>query len=215
MKIKLLLILFISSIFYCQSQQLYFEINKTSSQFEYKNSQGNELSNILPKTNNNMAFGFRFQGIKNKLSLTAGVTYNSYGAIGSDPILDNRYEWDVTYVGVNVGIDYKLFELRELKFSFKTTLGSEFLVQGSQTLNNQVYNLVKEKEFNQSFFMVNGGFAVQYPINNKASIYGQYMAGKSFTAFQENTIDSEELNFFHHGFGIGIIIKLPNINCSF
>lgn len=214
MRIKLLL-LFLFSFFLTHSQQLYFEINKTSSKFEYKNSQGNELTNILPKTNNNMALGMRFQGVKDKLSITTGLTYNSYGAVGSDPILDNRYEWDVTYVGVNVGLDYKLFELRELKFSIKGIIGSEFLVQGSQTLNNQVYNLVKEKEFNQSFFMVNGGIAVQYPINDRASIYGQYMVGKSFTAFQENTIDSEELNFFAHGFGIGIILKLPNTDCSF
>lgn len=214
MRIKLLL-LFLFSFFLAQSQQLYFEINKTSSKFEYKNSQGDELTNILPKTNNNMALGMRFQGIKDKLSITTGLTYNSYGAVGSDPILDNRYEWDVTYVGVNVGLDYKLFELRELKFSIKGTVGSEFLVQGSQTLNNQVYNLVKEKEFNQSFFMVNAGIAVQNPINDRAVIYGQYMVGKSFTAFQENTIDSEELNFFAHGFGIGVILKLPNTDCSF
>ncbi len=214
MRIKLLLF-FLFSFSLTQSQQLYFEVNKTSSRFEYKNSQGNELTNILPKTNNNMALGMRFQGVKDKLSITAGATYNSYGAVGSDPILDNRYEWDVTYVGVNVGLDYKLFELRELKFSLKGTIGSEFLIQGSQTLNNQVYNLVKEKEFNQSFFMVNGGIALQYSINDRASIYGQYMVGKSFTAFQENTIDSEELNFFAHGFGIGIILKLPNTDCSF
>lgn len=215
MKIKLLSMLFVVGFISANAQQLYFEMSKTSSSFDYKNSQGQELVNILPKTNNNMALGFRFQGIKNQLSFIAGATYNTYGAIGSDPILDNKYEWDVTYVGVNVGMDFKLFEVQEVIFSLKTTLGSEFLVQGSQTLNNQVYDLVKEEEFNQSFFMVQGGLALQYPINRTASIYGQYMVGKSFTAFQNNSIDNEELNFFSHGFGIGIIIKLPNTDCSF
>ncbi len=215
MKIKLLFFLFSFFILSIQSQQLFFEFNKTSSTFDYKNSQGQGLTNILPKSNNNMGIGYRFPAIKNKLSVVIGLSYNNYGAIGSDQILDNFYEWDITYAGLNVGFDYKLLEMRDLLFSFKTNLSTEFLVQGAQTLNNQVFNLVGEDEFNQSLFFVNAGLTMQYPISDKASIYAQYMFGKSFTVFKENSIDNEKLNIFAHGIGIGIIVKLPNSSCYF
>ncbi len=215
MKIKLLFLILITASISMNSQQLYFEYSKTSSSFDYKNSQGIGLLNILPKTNNNLGAGYRFPAVKNKLNIILGLSYNSYGAFGSDEILDNYYEWDVAYVGLNIGLDYKIFTTRQLLFSFKTTLSTEFLVQGNQTLNNQVFNLVGEEEFNQSFFFVNAGLTMQYPINDNTSIYGQYMVGKSFSAFKESTIDNEQLNIFSHGFGIGIIVKLSTRDCIF
>ncbi len=215
MKMKLLsLILFMASIS-MSSQQLYFEYSKTSSSFDYENSQGLGLLNLLPKTNMNLAIGYRFPAIKNKLNIILGLSYNSYGAIGSDEILDNYYEWNVTYAGVTAGIDYKIFTTRQLLFSFKTTISTEFLVQGNQTLNNQVFNLVGEEEFNQSLFFVNAGLTMQYPINDRTTIYGQYVVGKSFSVFKESTIDNEQLNIFSQGLGIGIIVKLSTLDCTF
>lgn len=215
MKIKLLFLILFTSSISINSQQLYFEYSKTNSSFDYENSQGLGLLNILPKTNTNLAVGYRFSAIKDKLNIVLGLGYNSYGAIGSDFILDNYYDWDVSYVGFNAGFDYKIFSTRQLIFSIKANVSTEFLVQGNQTLNNQVFNLVGEEEFNQNLFFINGGLAVQYPISDKMSIYGQYMLGKSFTAFKETTIDNEQLNILSHGFGIGIIMKLSRIDCTF
>jgi len=205
-------------VFFYQSgfgQQLYLEVGKTVSSFQYKNSEGQALENLLSKPNTYMAMGYRSALIEEKLHFSVGGTYSGYGAIGSDQRLDNYFEWDVTYLGAEAGIDMTLFRIRDFTFYLKASLAFEVLIAGTQTINNQVFNLVGEPEFNNTIFFGRGSLGMQYPISNNTSIYANYKLGRTVLVGQGNATDKESLNLIAHQFGIGLIISLPNCNCPF
>lgn len=200
--------------FLCDGQQLYMEYGTTISSFDYKNSQGQPLDNLLSKSKSYYGLGYRRDMNASKtLFLSLGASYNSYGAIGSESSIDNYFEWDVSYLGLKAGLDFKLFELRELVFFVKGSVAVEFLVRGNQTINNDVYNLVGEDEFNNRILFFRGGVGMQYPISNSTAIFAGYSYGKSVLISSGENAEKLKLNA--HQFGIGFIINLPNCFCSF
>jgi hypothetical protein len=199
--------------FSCFCQHLYVELGSTISSFDYVNSQGKPLDNLLGKSKSYFGMGYR-QAINNgkTLFLSLGATYNSYGAIGSENRLDTYFEWDVSYLGVKAGLGVKLFELRDLTFLANVSMATEFLIRGDQIINNDVFDLVGEEEFNNTVFFLRGGVEMQYPVSKSTAIFVSYTYGTSvLISSGEN---SEKLNLIAHQFGIGFIINLPSCNCS-
>lgn len=213
---RIILILIITLSCNSYGQQLLVEFGKTMSAFDYKNSIGQPLDNLLSKPNNYLKMGYR-DVLNNEDTFFVSITgtYNGYGAIGSDRQLDNYFEWDVTYLGLEAGLDYRAFRLREFSFYIKGSVAAEFLIQGTQTLNNQVFNLVGEEEFNDYLFFLRGGLMMTYPISRTTIISANYSVGKTALLNQGNPLDKEELNVMAHQFGFGIIISLPNCNCPY
>ncbi|GAA4812213.1 outer membrane beta-barrel protein [Litoribaculum gwangyangense] len=196
------------------SQQLYMELGSTVSSFDYTNSQGLPLNNLLSKSDSYFGMGYR-QVINNEktLFLALGLTYNNYGAIGSESSVDNFFEWDVSYLGIKAGLDYRIFQLRDLSFYVKGSIASEFLIRGNQTINNDVFDLVGEEEFNNNILFLRVGLGIQYPISNSTAIYAGYSYGKSVLISSGENAEKLKLNA--HQFGIGFIINLPNCFCDF
>ncbi|WP_345169802.1 hypothetical protein [Algibacter aquimarinus] len=196
------------------SQQLYMEIGSNVSEFDYRNSQGNPLNNLLSQSKSYFGMGYR-KVINNEktLFLSLGATYNSYGAIGSESSVDNYFEWDISYLGLKAGLGLKMFELTDLSFYAKVSVASEFLIRGNQTINNDVFNLVGEEEFNNNIFFVRGGISMQYPISNSTAISANYTYGRSVLI--NSGVSAEKLNLVAHQFGIGFIINLPSCYCDF
>ncbi|MDO5972096.1 outer membrane beta-barrel protein [Flavivirga aquimarina] len=213
MKKQLLLnLIFISSISGF-AQQLYIEYGSNVLSFDYKNSQGMPLDNLLPQSKTYLGMGYRDNINREKtLYLSLGATYNGYGAIGSDLRLDNYFEWDVSYLGVTAGLDIKLFQLNDFLFYIKGAIATEFLIRGNQTINNQVYNLVGEDEFNSSIFFIKGSLGMQYPISRSTAIFANYTFGKTVLINSDTSEETLKLNA--HQFGFGFIINLPNCNCD-
>ena len=196
------------------SQQLFMEMGSTISSFDYENSQGQTLDNLLSKSDTYFGMGYRqVINTSKTLFLALGVSYNNYGAIGSESSVDNFFEWDVSYLGMKAGLDYRLFQLRDLSFYLKGSVASEFLIRGNQTINNDVYNLVGEEEFNNNIFFLRAGIGIQYPISNNTAIYAGYSYGKSVLISSGENAEKLKLNA--HQFGIGFIINLPNCFCDF
>ena len=190
------------------------EYGSTISAFDYKNSQGLPLNNLLSKSKSYFGMGYRQVVNKRKtLFLTAGLSYTNYGAIGSERSVDNFFEWDVSYLGIKAGADIRLFQIQDLSFFAKASVASEFLIRGNQTINNDVFNLVGEEEFNNNILFLRAGIGLQYPISNSTAIYAGYSYGKSvLISSGEN---AEKLKLGAHQFGIGFIINLPNCYCDF
>ncbi|MEL6812455.1 MAG: outer membrane beta-barrel protein [Bacteroidota bacterium] len=194
------------------SQQMFVELGTSVTSFDYKNAQGQTRDNLLSKPGVNVAMGYRDDIMRERLFLRIGAVYNSYGAIGSDRRLDNLFEWEVNYLGAGVGLDYRLFGLRDFSFFLKGSASIEFLVRGTQTVNNQVFNLVGEDEFNNSIFFARGGLEMQYPISRNTRLSVNYSYGR--TTLLKNNNDDETLNFLAHQFTVGLVISLPNCNCA-
>ena len=197
---------------YCQ--QLYMEYGTTISAFDYENSQGQPLDNLLSKSKSYFGMGYRHVLNNRKtVFLAAGLSYNNYGAIGSESSVDNFFEWDVSYLGVKAGLDIRLFQLQDLSFFASVSVASEFLIRGNQTINTDVFNLVGEEEFNNNILFLRAGVGLQYPISNSTAIYAGYAYGKSVLISSGENAEKLKLNA--HQFGIGFIINLPNCFCDF
>lgn len=209
---------FCFSFLVCQlsfSQLLYTEMGQTISNFSYKNSVGGTLDNLQSGTSTYIGAGYFFDLPGDKATILLGGLYTNYKALGSDTTLDNYFEWDVSYVGINTGLSYEFARSREFVFFAKITASLEYLLRGNQVLNNQVFNLSGEDEFDNFILVPRASIGVQYPISNKAALYIQYQYGKSFSLTNSNPTDSETLSINTHNFGIGILINLPGCNCSF
>lgn len=214
MKKLLLFLILVSFGWHCNSQQLYMEYGSTISSFDYKNSRGQRLNNLLSKSKSYFGMGYRHTLNKAKtLFLRGGLSYNNYGAIGSESSVDNYFEWDVSYLGVKGGVDVKLFQLTDLVFFANGSVASEFMVRGTQTINNDVFNLVGEEEFNNNILFLRAGVSMQYPISSSTAIVAGYNYGSSILI--NSGISAEKLKLNAHQFGIGFIINLPTCYCDF
>lgn len=211
---KLVIILILAMSMATYGQQLYVEYGATISSFDYKNSQGQSLDNLLSESNNYFGMGYRDNlNLDKTLFISIGATLSGYGAVGSDRTLDNYFEWDVTYLGINAGLDIKLFQTRDFTFYFKGSIAEEFLIRGNQTINKQVYDLVGEDEFNNNIFFVRGSLGMQYPISRNTALFANYTYGKTIVLNSGKNEETLKLNT--HQFGIGFIISLPSCNCDF
>ncbi|WP_146191841.1 hypothetical protein [Algibacter marinivivus] len=214
MKKHLLFVLFVFTSLFGISQQLYMEYGSTISSFDYENSQGQPLDNLLSKSKSYFGMGYRHTLNKAKtIFLRGGVNYNNYGAIGSENSVDNYFEWDVSYLGIKGGADIKLFEYNDFRFFANGSVAYEFLVRGTQTINNDVFNLVGEPEFNNNILFLRAGVSMQYPISTGTAIVAGYNYGSSILI--NSGISAEKLNINAHQFGIGFIINLPTCYCDF
>lgn len=190
-------------------QQLYMEYGSTISQFDYINSRGESLDNLLSTSNSYFAIGHRKKINKAKTAfLNLGASYNNYGAVGSFGTLDNYFAYDLSYIGVNAGIDVRLFGLKDFSFYLKASLAAEVLVRGNQTINNQVYDLLREGGLNNNIVFARGGAMMQYVVTKNTSLFVNYSYGKSLIIISDE--NGEKLNFDAHQVGIGFIINLPS-----
>jgi len=203
------------------AQQFSFEYGKVISKFDYKSSSGEVMANMQGSTNDHLGLGFNLPINKSNLYFIAGILHNKYGAQSSDEILGNYYEWKVNYLDVAVGIGYEFLKTNTqqnykntnsesaLTFYVQLYTGPEFFLQGSQTINNQVYNLKGVEQFDKPLIFAQGGIGVRYYALKSVAVFAQYMGGKSFSVFKPESGDSEKLNFITHTISLGVCIILP------
>ena len=216
-----LLIIFFFLTLTLNAQQFSLEFGKVLSSFEYQTSEGEELNNLQGSTNNHLGIGFKMPIRRTSFYFLSGISYNKYGAEGSDDILGNYYDWELNYIGVRIGGGYEFFKgnsflnIRnsntEQGFTFfvQTDVTPEFLVQGTQTINRDVYNLKGVEQFDKPFLAVNGGIGVIYYASKTVSVYAQYMGGMSFSVFNSESSSNENLDFIIHTISLGLSISLP------
>lgn len=175
-KITLVLLLFIATN--ATAQQLYLEGGKSSTTFDFKSSKGVKLDNLQATAHSFMAIGYRKKVFRENLSLSLGANYSGYGAIGSNGAQGNYMEWVVNYAGLNVGLDYTVFNVRKASVYLKGAASTTFFIQGSQTLNSRVIDLKNNEDFGTMLNMQLGaGFS--HPVSENLSFYAQYLYGKS------------------------------------
>ena len=206
-------LLFSLFAFAASSQIIYFETGKTLSSFDYKNSAGTPLKNLKGSNQNSLGIGVKESLFHSPWHISFDAAYNRYGSMGSDPILGNYYEWDVTYLGANLGFEYEFFkpetnynEQHGFSFYLKTSVAAEFLLDGTQNLNNQISNLKGVEEFDKPFYFLRGGVGLNYYISKTFVVFAQYMGGKSFLV--GSSANQEQLHLITHNISIGFSINL-------
>ncbi|MFC5044539.1 hypothetical protein ACFSTE_15320 [Aquimarina hainanensis] len=195
------------------------ETGSSVATFEFKNSMGTSLDNLLPKTNTYIAIGYKHSFMTNAIrsykkssffdkgvNIVFGVSYTPYGASGSDT--NNSFEWDVNYLGANLGVEYGVFSVNDFTFYIKAATSFEYLLNGTQRINNQVFNVFREEEFKSLAVFIRTGVGINYPISNKSNLFAQYTYGKSFALKDRGSSSDEQLHIKNHMIGIGITINI-------
>ncbi len=216
MKTTLLsLLLLLGAMEFVEAQQLFLKTGGTVSNFQYKNSKGVPLENLQSVGKFHFGIGNRYLMDRGSLFFTYDASWNNYGAIGSDPRLDNFFEWDLTYAGLRAGLDAKFLEIHDFSASFSGNIGMEYLVRGTQVINNQAYDIRKSEEYNPLNLMLWVGPMVSYELSRKSAICFQYQLGYSLLNAQGAGNDNEQLRLLAHQFSIGFLINITNVYCPF
>jgi len=206
------LIILFSLLFSIQtkSQELMIEGGKSLTSLKFKDSQGENLDNLQATSQNYISLGFRKNVVKDVLHIVLGTGINSYGAIGSDNTVNNFFEWETTYLGIYAGVDVRLYKANNVSFFLRGTTSAEFILQGSQTLNNQVFNLVGEEDFDKTNFFFRGGAIVSYEFTESVSVFFQYKYGQSLQKLNTDASSNNltETNLNSHDIGFGLVINL-------
>jgi len=212
---KILCYLLFSLIaFSATSQQLYLEMGRVNTKFDYINSDGSSLQNVTGKSNIFMALGYNHFVPKTRVSIFAGLAYNKYGANSSDELLNNYFEWDLSYIAPHVGLGYEFFkplemlpEFRGFTVTIKGAIATEFMLKGSQMVNNLVYDLNDLEPYKSPVFYYRCGVQVNYYLSKNLVCFAQLTAAKS-ARIEEllygKLINHEELRFKTQSFGFGI-----------
>ena len=176
-KLFLFLFLFSSKL---NAQQAYLDIGKSTTKFIYDDSKGARLKNLEPTSHSYMAVGYRNRLFNaKKLKGLVGIRYSGYGAYGSDKTLGNIYKWDLNLIELNLGLEYKIMNIKRASLFVKEISTIEYVIQGTQTINNKIYNLKGIEEFNKPMFDFKLGIGFLQPLSEKVSFYVQYSAGTS------------------------------------
>lgn len=204
---KFLCLLFFLWAVSSNAQQLYLEGGKTISSFDYHDSRGMRLDNLHSTVWSYMGVGFRLDTLVKYLGISMELNYNNYGALGNDNSYNNYLVWQLSYTGIKLGVDYEFLHLKKSAFYVKGTASAELLIQGTQTINKVVYDLVGEDDFNKKgyFFMLGGGF--RHSLTNTTSLYIQYMGGQN-TTLKNGPSDLEKLQISAHNLGFGLLINI-------
>lgn len=194
-----------------KAQEIYIEVGKVTSNFNYENSDGDELD-LLKTTNNSIGFGMKGPLVRNgeRVYMTLGVTLQKYGATGSDPGLGLGYTWDVNYLGVNTGLEFDAVELGDFQFFLKGLVSGEFFMQGTQTINNQQFNLKGEEQFDGLKVFIRGGGGFNYTVKKDITAFGYYLIGGNYLNIGEDKSSNEKLQITTHNITIGVLFRLQN-----
>ena len=201
--------LFLATALSSFSQEVFLEGGLTTSNFEFTNSNGQELENLNSVRKGYLSVGFSHEISTEGLNVSVGASHNSYGSVGSDDVLGTFFEYDVDYLGINLGFDYELFTFYDFTPFLKVNASYEFLLQGTQRLNNQVFNLKGVEEFDDAGIFFRGGLGVSYPISEKSTIYVLYTYGQSLDLEDTSPNSNEKLKIYMNNIGIGFTLSLP------
>jgi len=195
------------------SQIIHFETGKLISSLKYKNSAGTVLQGLKVSNQNNIGAGARFSLFYSPWHVSCDASYNRYFSKGSDPVLGNYYEWDFTNLGVSLGIEYEFFkpavnynEQHGFSMNLKIAGAVEFLLDGTQNLNNQLTDLNGVEEFDKPFYFLKGGVTFNYYISKTYLIFLQYTGGMSFLIGSYN--NQEQFRLVSHNVSLGVAVNL-------
>jgi hypothetical protein len=145
-----------------------------------------------------------------RVYMTLGSTLMKYGATGADQSLGLGYSWDVTYLGINTGLEFDAIEVGDFQFFLKGLVSGEFFLQGTQTINNDYYNLKGEQQFDGLKVFVRGGGGFNYTVKKDITAFGYYLIGGNYFNIGDDKSSGEKLVITSHNINIGVLFRLQN-----
>jgi len=215
MKNILFCVLLVAFVSNAAGQQFYLETGMVISSFNYRNSDGDRLTDLKGTNLNGFGIGAAMPVMKSPWMVFLELSNNKYGATASDPEIGNFSEWDVSCLGLTLGGSYEFFKPRMINIdregfsvTVRAALAPELLIAGKQKLNSQVYDLSGEEEFDKPFFFVKGGVSVNYYLTRNYIVFSRYMFGRSLLF--GNYDGQEKLNIMSHTISLGFALDISH-----
>ena len=200
--------------FLLNAQSVSLDFGQSSSSFIYKNSNGDELDNLTNKWGDILSIRYTHPFYYKPLLMCWGLQKNEYGARSLDA--ENNFSWDISYVGINMGLDYTfdLLKMRDdslasnnrlLTAVINTSLSHSWFTIGVQEINDRVYDL---KEFDNNFnnlTKVQIGVGLLYGLYENTSFSLKYSFHRGLNNMET---DDQKLYLFAHHILFGIVIDL-------
>jgi hypothetical protein len=200
-------------------QSLYVCLGKTNAKIQFKDTEGSNLAGLNASQEGAFWLGARTPIKASEFHVSADVSYQRYINNGSEPVSKNYYAWDATFVGLQLGIDYEFlkpkfayFKKQAFSVCAKLTLGPEFLLKGTQNVNNQLTDLKGADEFDKPFFYARGGVSGNYYFSKEFCAYIQYLGGKSFLLGDYS--NQQQAGYITHSLMVGFAYSLVYTNVS-
>ncbi len=188
-----------------QAQELYLDGGKSVTTFNFKDALSNELNDLQSTNHSYIDVGYRGKLFTESIFFVGGLGVNSYGAVGNDSF-GNYLDWETTYASLYVGIDAEIFKIKAFSFHLKGTVGPEVMLQGTQTLNNLVFDILNEQDFNTPFVFIRGAASFEYSVSETIAVFFQYRFGRGSQI--NNNESGADLTYISNDYGIGLIFKL-------
>lgn len=198
--LSLMLLLFLSSVSY--SQQLNIAVGRISSTFDYLNSDGDAIDNLHSVNGFHYSLGYRMT-LNERIYLTSTVAFNNYGNEGSDAILDNYYRWNTQYLGLSISPSYEFLQASNFRLAAMLDVSPQFMINGQQTINNQIFSLKGIEQFDSPFLFLRGGIGANYCLDETVAVSLNYHYGLG-SPFQKSS-DGEELTFRTSTISLGLL----------
>lgn len=184
------------------SQQFLSEVGRVTTQFDYKDSEGNNPLEFFPRAGNHYQFAYRMN-LGKVLHASAGLIYNRHITEGSDPLYNNKYRWDVEYAGLGVGMDLEFYKAKGFSLLGRAAIEPQFFIKGSQTINQQIHSLKKVEQFENPFVFFKAGLGMTYCADPRMAVSIKYQLGQG-RAFGTSS-DSEKLRLMTHTISVGLL----------
>jgi hypothetical protein len=205
---KYLIILILTTSYHAFSQEVYVNVGKNFTRFNYKNSEGQANSNLFSGIGNFYEVGVAIPFTNEHFIYSANLSLNEYDATGGNSA--TTYRWNTQYLGIKGGIEYSFFPYSynasgDLDFTVDAGLIGQSIIFGKQEINGSYYDLVRNKEFSGIVLGSSIGGQVKYAIAS----FGFISVGYNY-CYNVNISNSsqEKLSFSTHQIGLGFHLPI-------
>jgi hypothetical protein len=186
MKTKSLLLLCFLATQLLTAQEFYIKTGKNFTKYDYSNSSGASNNNLRSGSGDSYEVGY-LHPITAKFSYSAAITWDQLNAQGANGT--SFYSWNTDYVGIQNSVLYTIFKTRnDIAIDVKAAINTVTIVSGRQLLNNEYYDLTKQKEFNGILFQPLLGLQLKYTVLDNLKLSIGFATSKVFTNAQNESL---------------------------
>lgn len=190
----LIALLLTSSI---KAQTWNIEVGNNITRYIFTNSAGNNPDFL--KASSGLHLGLsRENKLSRVLVYDIGLAYNQYNNVGDVQNIPFSYQAD--FMGLSGGIGPSYTGLRGLTVSAKASAAIQGMINGTQFLQNQYYDLAGDGQFSGLKVSVGYTLAITKQVNKQMSVF------TSFQHLDTNAFGNSTLNFIPSTFSFGIKI---------
>ena len=196
------------------AQNIFVEAGKSTSRFEFENSQQKTLQNLHSTTSSYISIGYeQFIPYSKHISVQGSITHNSYGALGSDGLVNNYFEWDLDYLGFQLMFNFYILKKKNWDLFVRIGSSAEIMTRGVQKYNRQVLGLKNVEEFDNLLVFSRGGVGASHQISANTRLFFNYTYGISVPMLDKSPTSDESLKILNNQIGLGLIFNLNDKNC--